>query len=188
MSFTNEFDFDDEFELEPVILRSYGEEELSGGHIEEPYPWPQWPTGRTFNPPLKTVPTGPYPTSLTCRAVEDDFQRLTLAVGELKDLLRQMPPNLGSIRNRADVVTALARRIVKQLQDLWNVKQGCTRQDMGRFASLVNTMRGGGADADVGSWPKATSPGVLGPRKQARQSLRHLLNWIRRAEREFPRI
>lgn len=187
MSFRSEFE-EDELELEPIALRSSGEKELSGGRVEEPYQWPQWPPSRTLNPPLQTVPVGPYKTSVPCRAVEDDFQRLTLAVGELKDLLRQSPPNLGSISNRADVVTALARRIVTLLQELWYVKKACTRQDMNQFASLVNTMRGGGADADIGSWPRATSPRVQGPRKQARQSLRHLLNWIRRAVREFPRI
>jgi hypothetical protein len=188
MSFTSEFESEDELELEPVILRSYGEEEGSGTHIEEPYQWPQWPTGRKVNPPPQTVPAGPYQTSVPCRAVEDDFQRLTLAVGELKSLLRQTPPNVRSIGNRADVVTALARRIVNQLQELWYGKKGCTRQHMNQFASLVNTMRGPGADANIGSWPRATSAAVQGPRKQARESLRHLVNWIRRAVREFPGI
>ena len=188
MSFTSEFESEDELELEPVTLRSYGEGEGSSKHIEEPYQWPQWPTGRKVTPPPQTVPACPYQTSVPCRAVEDDFQRLTLAVGELRSLLRQTPPNVRSIGNRADVVTALARRIVNQLQQLWYGKKGCTRQNMNQFASLVNTMRGPGADADIGSWPRATSPAVQGPRKQARESLRHMLNWIRRAVRESPGI
>jgi hypothetical protein len=183
MSFTNEFEWEDEVELEPIRPRSYE------GYLEDSPPWPQWPPGRIFNPQSPSIPAvGPYETPLTCREVEKDFQRLTLATGELKDLLRQTPPNLRDVSNRANVVTALARRIVAQLQELWYLKKGCTRRDMNRFASLVNTMRGGGKDAETGSWPRGSSPAVQGPRKQARESLRHLLNWIRRADREFPRI
>jgi hypothetical protein len=187
MRLTTQSEWEDEFELEPIFLRPYGEETLYHSELEVP-DWPQWPTSRSLNPPAGSVSSGPYQTSSTCGAVEDDFQRLTLAVGELKDLLRRTPPDPRAVSNRADVVTALARRIVKQLQDRWYVRQGCTQQDMSRFASLINTMRGRGGDADAGSWPVAKSASVQGPRKQARESLRHLLNWIRRAEREFPRI
>jgi len=173
-----------ENELERQLEQSHAE-----GDGEDPFPWPQWPTGRTFNPPpLQTIPTGSFKTSPPCEAALADFSKLTLAVGDLKNLLRQTPPNVRLISNRADIVTALARQVVARLQDLFYKKQACTQQDLAAFASTVNTMRGPGTDTDVGSWPRATSAGALGPRKQARESLRHLLNWLRRAAREFPRI
>ena len=165
------------------------EPELEDEYFDEPYHWPQWPTSRTFNPPpAQTIPAGPYKTFSPCQAVEDDFGKLMLAVDDLRNQLRQRPSNLARVSNRADVVTALSRQIVVRLQKLSYVQQGCARQDMNLFASSVNAMRGGGGDADTGSWPPASSPTVQGPRRQARESLRHLLNWIRRAERNLPRL
>src|SRR5262245_6388316 len=171
----------------PAVRRAYETEpELEDEYFDEPY---QWPTSRSFNPPpLQTIPAGPPETFSPCQAIEDDFSRLVLAVDDLKSELRQTPPNPARVSNRADVVTALSRQIVAQLQKLSYVQRGCTRQDMNLFASSVNVMRGGGADAATGSWPPASSATVQGPRRQARESLRHLLNWIRRAERNFPRI
>jgi hypothetical protein len=162
-----------------IAPSSYNEEELEDDYFEEPYRWPKWPASRTFNPPLQTIPAGPYKT-FSCEAMIDDFTKLSLAVGDLKNQLRQSPSNSARVQNRADVVTSLSRQVVARLKQY--VKQGCTRQDMKLFASSVNTMRGGGTDSDIGSWPPASSSGMQGPRKQARKSLRLLLDWIRRAE------
>jgi hypothetical protein len=173
----------------PVRSMHETEPEFEDEYFDEPYQWPQWPTSRAFNPPpAQTIPAGPFKTFSPCQAIEDDFTKLVLAVDDLKNELRQRPTNLARVSNRADVVTALSRQAVARLQKLSYAQQGCTRQDMSLFASSVNAMRGRGADADTGSWPPAASPSVQGPRRQARESLRHLLNWIRRAERNFPRI
>jgi len=171
----------------PAVRRAHETEpELEDEYSDEPY---RWPTTRRFNPPpLRTIPAGPPQTFSPCRAIEDDFSRLVLAVDDLKSELRQRPSNPARVSNRADIVTALSRQIVARLQSLSYVQRGCTRQDMNLFASSVNVMRGGGADGATGSWPPASSATVQGPRRQARESLRHLLNWIRRAERNFPRI
>jgi hypothetical protein len=151
--------------------------------------WPQWPLSRSFNPPPpQTIPAGPFGTFSPCDVIIDDTTRLSLAVDDLRNLLRQRPSNPGRVNNRSDIVTALSRQIVARLQNLWYVKRGCTRQDLKLFASTVNTMRGGGADSDTGSWPPASSPREQGPRRTAPASLRHLLAWIRRADRNFPRI
>lgn len=167
-------------------LDSY-EEELVDEYLEEQGPY-QWPRSRSFNPSSQSIPVGPPKTSTPCEAITDDFTNLTLAVGDLKNELRRSPENLARLRNRSDVARALSRQIVGRLQSGWYVQRGCKRQDMSLFASAVNTMRGGGADPDTGSWPLARSPMAKAERTAARQSLRHLLNWIRRAERGFPRI
>ena len=169
---------------------SFGEFDFGFGELEnEPFEWPTWPRSRTFNPPPpRTIPAGPFKTFSPCDPILRDFEKLSLAVGELKKQLRQSPPDRGLVTNRSNVVRALSRQIVARLQKLEYSKQGCTREDMKAFASSVNATRGGGADADVGSWPPARSATVQEPRKAARESLRHLLNWIRRAERNFPRI
>jgi hypothetical protein len=178
MSFSREFESEEELELQP--LQSYAVRNMREGP-EEPFPWPQWPKGRTLNPPLQTIPSGPFKTSAPCEASLADFSKLMLAVGDLKNLLRQKPPKLRLIRNRADIVTALARQVVGRLQRLFYQTRACTQRDLAAFASAVNTMRGPGGDADAGSWPPATTPAARGPRRQARESLRHLLNWLRRA-------
>jgi Lysine-specific metallo-endopeptidase len=167
------------------------EEEFLGDRLqaEGPAQWPQWPPSRSFNPPPpQTIPTGPFRTFSPCDAIIDDTARLSLAVDDLQNQLRQRPSNPGRVNNRSDIVTALSRQIVARLQNLSYLKQRCTREDLKLFASAVNTMRGGGADADTGSWPPAGSPREQGPRRSARESLRHLLAWIRRADRNFPRI
>jgi hypothetical protein len=170
-------ELEDELELEAFQL--YGE-----APPEQP-----WPAGRTFNPPpAQIVPAGPFQTAATCDAVLTDFGKLTLAVGDLKNLLSQKPADIKAIGNRADIVTSLARQTVGRLQALFYQNQACTSQDLGAFASSVNVMRGPGGDADAGNWPVASSAAAQGSRKQARESLRHLLNWLRRAVREFPRI
>jgi hypothetical protein len=187
--FEPEFSFG-EFDSRPAKRGAYETElELEDEYPEEPFPLPKWPPSRIFKPPpAQTIPAGPYKTFSPCQAIKDDFTKLTLAVDDLKNQLRQRPPSLARVSNRADVVTALSRQIVSRLKKLSYVQQGCTQQDMKLFASSVNVMRGGGDDPDTGSWPPASSSSVLGPRKQARESLRHLLHWIRRAERDFPRI
>ena len=162
-------------------------EESYDGYFEVPEP-PQWPRSRSFNPPPgEIIPTGPFET-FSCEAIIDDFTRLSLAVDDLKNQLRQRPSNPGLVSNRSDIVTALSRQIVVRLKNLSYVQQGCKRHDMRLFASSVSRMRGGGGDSDTGSWPPASSARVQGPRKTARVSLRHLLAWIRRADRKFPRI
>jgi Putative peptidoglycan binding domain len=187
--FEPEFSFG-EFDSRPAKRGVYETElELEDEYPEEPFPLPKWPPSRIFNPPpAQTIPAGPYKTFSPCQAIKDDFTKLTLAVDDLKNQLRQRPPSLARVSNRADVVTALSRQIVSRLKKLSYVQQGCTQQDMKLFASSVNVMRGRGDDPDTGSWPPASSSSVQGPRKQARESLRHLLHWIRRAERDFPRI
>jgi Putative peptidoglycan binding domain len=187
--FQPEFSFG-EFDSRPAKRGVYETElELEDEYTEEPFPLPKWPPSRIFNPPPpQTIPAGPFRTFSPCDAILRDFEKLSLAVGELKKQLRQSPPDRGLVTNRSNVVRALSRQIVARLQKLEYSKQGCTREDMKAFASSVNATRGGGADADVGSWPPARSATVQEPRKAARESLRHLLNWIRRAERNFPRI
>ena len=187
--FEPEFSFG-KFDSRPAKRGVYETElELEDEYPEEPFPLPKWPPSRIFNPPpAQTIPAGPSKTFSPCQAIKDDFTKLTLAVDDLKNQLRQRPPSLARVSNRADVVTALSRQIVSRLKKLSYVQQGCTQQDMKLFASSVTVMRGGGDDPDTGSWPPASSSSVQGPRKQARESLRHLLHWIRRAERDFPRI
>src|SRR5208282_4939043 len=131
---------------------------------------------------------GPFRTFSPCDAIIDDTTRLSLAVDNLRNQLRQRPSNPGRVNNRSDIVTAISRQIVARLQNLLYIRQGCTRQDLKLFASTVNAMRGGGADLDTGSWPLASSPREQGARRSARESLRHLLAWIRRADRNFPGI
>jgi hypothetical protein len=156
--------------------------------IDEPE-WQRWPTGSTFNPPPpQIIPAGPFTTRSPCEAILDDFSRLSLAVGDLKNRLRERPSNPGQANNRSDVVRAISRQIVARLQDLSYIHQACTREDLQTFASSVSVMRGGGADADAGSWPLAGSARAQGARTSARESLRHLLAWIHRAARRFPQI
>jgi hypothetical protein len=156
--------------------------------IDEPE-WQRWPTGTTFNPPPpQIIPAGPFTTRSPCEAILDDFSRLSLAVGDLKNRLRERPSNPGQANNRSDVVRAISRQIVARLQDLSYIHQACTREDLQTFASSVSVMRGGGADADAGSWPPAGSARAQGARTSARESLRHLLAWIHRAARRFPQI
>jgi hypothetical protein len=157
--------------------------------IEEPYQPPQWPSSRSFNPPAaQTIPTGPYQTFSPCDAIIDDMTRLSLAVDDLKNELRQRPSDRRHVGNRSDVVRAISRQIVARLQNLSYVREGCTQQDMQLFASSVATMRGEGSDLEAGSWPRASSAREQEPRRAARESLRHLLAWIRRAHRRFPQI
>ena len=157
--------------------------------VEEPYPPQPWPPSRRFNPPPpQTIPTGRYQTFSPCDAVLNDFDRLAAAADDLKDALRQQPADLARIANRADVVTAVSREIVARLSARHYVQVGCSRDDLATLASSVNVLRGPGADADVGSWPPARSGRAQGPRTQARQSLRHLLSWCRRAANSFPNI
>jgi Lysine-specific metallo-endopeptidase len=170
---------------------SEAEEELLdyGRRAEAPTPWPQWPPSRSFNPPPpRTIPTGPFQTFSPCDAVTDDAIKLSLAVDDLKNQLRQKPPNLRQVNNRSDVVRALNRQILARLQQLTYVQAGCSREDLGLLARSVAAMRGRGADADIGSWPPAAFPAAQEPRRAARESLGHLLAWVRRAERKFPRI
>lgn len=185
-----EYDAEYEEELFEDSAESYEEEELFDEYFEpDPSRWPQWPSrSGVFKPQPGTIPVGPPKTFSPCQAINDDFTRLSLAVGDLKNQLRQSPSNLRLLRNRSDVVRSLSRQILARLQSGWYVQRGCTRQDMKLFASSVNAMRGGGADSDTGSWPRASSPRAQEPRRAARESLRHLLNWIRQAERRFPRI
>jgi hypothetical protein len=157
--------------------------------VEEPYPPPQWPTSRRFNPPPpQIIPAGRFETFSPCDAVLNDFDRLAAAADDLKALLQEEPPNFRDIANRADVVTAVSREMVDRLSTRRYVEAGCSRQDLATLASSVNVLRGPGEDADVGSWPPARSPRARGPRRQARESLGHLLAWCRRAANRFPRI
>jgi hypothetical protein len=173
-----ETELEDELELE--LFQPHAEAP------EDPFPWP---TGRTFNPPPgQIIPAGPFQTSATCEAVLTDFGKLTLAVGDLKNLLTKTPPDINSIENRANIITSLARQIVERFKALFYKEQACTREDLSAFASSLNVMRGPGGDADVGSWPRATTAAAQEARRQARESLRHLLDWARRAAREYPRI
>jgi hypothetical protein len=180
------------FEFEPETASNefesgFGAFESGFGEFENGAPeWPRWPTSRTFNPTAGSIPTGPFKTSAPCRAMVDDFTKLTLAVDDLKRHLRQSPPDRRTVSNRVTVVRALSREIVRRLQEL-HYKQTCTRDDFKTFASSVSAMRGPGADGDAGNWPQG-SANVQNRRTAARESLRHLLNWIRRAERNFPRI
>jgi Putative peptidoglycan binding domain len=157
--------------------------------VEEPYPPQPWPPSRRFNPPPpQTIPTGRYQTFSPCDAVLNDFDRLAAAADDLKDALRQQPADLARIANRADIVTAVSREIVARLSARHYVQIGCSREDLATLASSVNVLRGPGADGDVGSWPPVRSGRAQGPRTQARQSLRHLLAWCRRAAKSFPNI
>jgi Putative peptidoglycan binding domain len=157
--------------------------------VEEPYPPQPWPPSRRFHPPpLQTIPSGRYRTFSPCDAVLNDFDRLAAAVDGLKAALREWPANLAWLQNRADAVTAISREIVTRLSARHYVELGCGREDLATLASSVNVLRGSGGDADAGSWPLARSAREQGPRSQARQSLRHLLAWCRRAARRFPRI
>ena len=170
---------------------SEAEEEFlrEGLQGEAPIQWPNWPISRSFDPgPPQSIPAGPFRTFSPCDAIIDDTTRLSLAVDNLRNQLRQRPSNPGRVNNRSDIVTAISRQIVARLQNLLYIRQGCTRQDLKLFASTVNAMRGGGADLDTGSWPLASSPREQGARRSARESLRHLLAWIRRANRNFPGI
>jgi hypothetical protein len=159
------------------------------GAEEAPSEWPQWPTSRSFKPPApQIIPAGPLRTFWPCDAVIDDATRLSLAVDDLKRQLRQRPSSSQLVANRSDVVRAISRQIVDRLQKLSYVRAGCGREDLRLFAGSVNTMRGGGTDAGTGSWPTPASPSTQESRRAARESLRHLLAWIRRAEGNFPRI
>ena len=158
---------------------------------EEPYPPQPWPPSRRFNPPPpQTIPTERYQTRdySPCDAVLNDFDRLAAAADSLKAALLEKPANLAWIANRADAVTAASREIVAQLSSRHYVQVGCSREDLAILASNVDALRGPGEDADVGSWPPARSGRAQGPRTQARQSLRHLLAWCRRAAKSFPNI
>ena len=158
--------------------------------IDEPE-WPQWPTSRTFNPPpAQTIPTGPFRTAPdpSCQSIQDDYNELLFAVEGLKSQLRQRPSKPALVTKWSDNVRALSRQIVARLKNLTYVQSGCTRHDLEAFASLVNALRGGGTDSDSGSWPPASTGGEREPRKAARESLRHMLAWIRRAARMYPQI
>jgi hypothetical protein len=172
---------------EPTPQRETGEEANRGAlHEETPFPWPQWPTSRSFNrPPPRIIPAGSPRTFSPCDAVADDAIKLSLAVDDLKNQLRQRPPNRQRVNNRSDVVRALSRQIVARLEQLVYARAGCSRVDLGLLARSVATARGGGNDADIGSWPPAGSPAAQEPRRAARESLRHLLAWARRAA-QFP--
>lgn len=161
------------------------EEEL----FDEAYQWPQWPTSRSFTGPAPGgVPVGPPTTFAPCNALLDERRRLQLAVGEVKARLAERPANPRRVAEAANVLTEMCRQMVSILQERWYMKQGCTKSDLHLLAQSASAMREGGADGGVGSWPAAGSPAALGPRKQARESLRHLVNWLRRAERNFPGI
>jgi hypothetical protein len=163
--------------------------ELEEEFFDEGYQWPQWPTSRTFKGPAPgTIPVGPPKAFAPCDALLDERRRLRLAVDEVKARLRERPTNPRRVAEAADVLTAMCRQMVSILQERWYTKQGCAKYDLHLFAESVSAVRGRGADADIGTWPGAGSPAVLGSRKQARESLRHLLNWIRRATRNFPQI
>jgi hypothetical protein len=170
--------------------RAYEAElELEEELFDEGYQWPQWPSSRSFKGPASgTIPVGPPKAFAPCDALLDERRRLRLAVDEVKARLRERPTNPRRVAEAADVLTAMCRQMVSILQERWYTKQGCTKYDLHLFAESVSAVRGGGADADIGTWPGAGSPAVLGPRKQARESLRHLLYWIRRATRNFPQI
>jgi hypothetical protein len=155
---------------------------------DTPFQWPQWPTSRRFNPPAQSVPTRPPRTFSPSDAATDDAIKLSLVVDDLKNQLRQRPPNLRNISNRSDVVRALSRQLVARVQQLAYIRAGCSRADLGLLARSAAAMRGSGGDAPVGSWPPAASAPLQEPRRAARESLRHLLAWVRRAERKFPRI
>jgi hypothetical protein len=155
--------------------------------VEEPYPLQPWPPSRRFNPPLQNIPTGRFQSFSPCDAVLNDFDRLAAAADDLKDALRQQPADLARIANRADVVTAVSREIVARLSARHYVQVGCSREDLATLASSVNVLRGPGEDADIGSWPPARGR-AQGPRTQARQSLKNLLSWCRRAANSFPNI
>jgi hypothetical protein len=151
-------------------------------------PLGQWPPSRHFGGPAPgSVPVGPPQTFSPCSALLDERRRLSLAVDEVKGRMRERPSNARRVAEAADVLTAMCRQMVSILQDRWYIKQGCTKQDLHLFARSASAMRGPGNDADVGNWPPSASA-VQGPRKQARESLRHLVNWIRRAEQKYPGI
>ena len=60
---------------------------------------------RRFDPgPGQTIPAGPFKTMPPCDLIVDDFTKLSLAVDDLKNLLRQRPSNPGAVKNRSDVV------------------------------------------------------------------------------------
>jgi hypothetical protein len=181
-----------------AIRAACGEQEAVayGGPIEqhdvdEPYPRQPWPPSRRFNPPpAQTIPTGRYQTRdySPCDAVINDFDQLAAAADGLKAALVEAAPDPAWVANRADAVTAVSREIVARLSSRSYLQVGCTREDLEHLASNVDDMRGPGGDPDIGSWPPARTAREQGPRSQARQSLRHLLNWCRRAARLFPNI
>jgi hypothetical protein len=149
--------------------------------VNEPEPQ-QWPKSRIFNPPpAQIVPAGPYQTPSLCQSILDDHSQLLFAVTELKSWLRRRPSNPATVVNRSDMVRNLSRKIVARLQNREYVALGCTQRDFHVFASSVDALRGGGADSDSGSWPLAQSASEQEARRAARESLRHLLAWIRRA-------
>jgi Putative peptidoglycan binding domain len=157
--------------------------------IDEPE-WPQWPTSRTFNPPpAQTIPARPsHPPPALCQSIVDDYPELLFAAEELKSQLRQKPSKPTIVTNRSDIVRKLTRQILARLQNRTYVLGGCTRDDLEAFASSVSALRGGGADSDSGSWPLANTASEQEPRRAARESLRHLLAWIRRAGKMYPQI
>jgi Putative peptidoglycan binding domain len=166
----------------------FGEYDLdpSGIDLEGPHLEPGWPPGRRFNPgPPQIIPAGPYQTSL-CQAVNDDHDELLFAVDELKSRLRQRPSNPTIVENRSDNVRALCRRIVARLRNHVFLPRGCTRHDLRAFAEAVAVMRGPGEDADTGSWPPASSRREREARRAARESLKHLLAWIRDEAQRMP--
>jgi hypothetical protein len=152
---------------------------------EEPY---QWPTSRSFNPPApQIIPAGPFQTAL-CQSILSDWDDLSFAVGELKAQVRQRPSNRALVTNRSDIVRSLSRKMVARLQNGTYIQQGCSQHDLALLADSVNALRGPGGDADTGSWPVASNAGNREARRAARESLRHLLNWTRRAARMYPGI
>jgi Putative peptidoglycan binding domain/Lysine-specific metallo-endopeptidase len=167
-------------------------ESFDGGQsyqdVEEPFPLPQWPPSRSFNPPLQTIPSRTFQTAPGCEALIEAMTRLSLDVEALKNQLRQRPSNLKNIIDLRNNVRAQSLDTIARLKDHSFVRGGCTRNDMGVAARSVDVMRGPGEDADTGSWPLADSATAQQARTEVRQSLRHLLAWLRRADRRFPGI
>jgi hypothetical protein len=149
----------------------------------------EWPPSNTFNPPpAQIIPARTSQPLALCQQILDDHDELLFATEELKSQLRQRPSKRAMVTNPSDVVRNLSRQIVTQLRNRTYILRGCTQGDLEAFASSVNELRGEGADSDGGSWPLAKTVSEQEPRRAARESLRHLLAWIRRALRMYPQI
>jgi len=129
-------------EREYELLGELEEELEAAGDLEfeqedGPYDWPQ--RTRLRLPPPAIIPSGPYTTLPTCRAVYGDLADLVAALGVVRGVQRQRPLDRHRLRNAQIDRDAALRRMRLRAQTGWYDRQGCSRANLNWLARQINS-------------------------------------------------
>lgn len=119
--------------------------------------------------------------STACTPLFDDVRELMITVHDLRQALGQSPLIWGTVSAASNRLQSMRTRIVQRLRNRFYVRQKCTRDDMKGAAGVIRSIQNW-------QWPQLSSRRTKMVLADARETLRLVLSWLQRADRNFPRI